>query len=1111
MLPTYASFRSIPPADFELTAIAGSASNINRNFYISFHNRAGRSLLSDGASIASTGVRVTLNAGLILETEEVFWVVISAETTGNSEDAAILAMWQARDSNQITRRSLPVTIDFTTEEHFRAGRAVTGSNNLPSTGMLNGTIALDVSTGIYYRYDYESYVDPGSRIISYGAITSGVGGWVEYNGNFNAYLASTNDQFGSDRVLFTVSNALKIPPKIGAAVSTQQRYWLNNGLSADGGSPIVTGKYTFDIAVDGVPGYETLFANKIRYYLRGYLNRETLDLNTAIATVGQPKLWNPTDGLIILPTELPRNQAAVYDLELVFNNDDLIGLLPQNSSISLDIVEVPNIQGAVSEIAKVIGNLIFADLDKLLIVPGLKRLSGIASIVTGFMIEDKNEQLITGVLEDTANQQITLSGSLNGLGAVKTAGATLGYAEVLRATVSTEPGISKLVANSNGAVSLSNNAIALTVNHPLTSGGAGIIRSDYPDTLIAGNNKASFTPRYGYVFLAIGSVFYQSSVIQITATAFQVINLDLADFTVIPSLPVQSDSSFGLFAPSALGLVSSGAGSFTGSATAHFAYYYPTPNQIATKIDNESFGAIPTARYTLAEAINRSLARAENLNDLLDKAIARTNLDVYPKVELDTHRNNTSNPHQVTTTQIGAATTTQLAITNNNITASAQAIALNTASRLGLGTAATRNIGTAIDNVIALQNVGGVAKLPSVDGSQLTNIGGQLTVEFVSGTFTAIVSAISPINYLIDTTTAVATVNLPPSPPNKGIVAFSDRRKTFGTNVATIVPGSGHTIDGGTNFLLDANNEAVTLIFDSANTNYSVLEGIQNNSTGAGDMLKSVYDANGSGVVDSAEAIAGTPGNLKFYGTNATGTKGFYDYLVGAAVKAALEALVTPNKLAGSAIANFGVISNSPGDGFAPIYDLGSSTITWQYVNRGIGAGSILLPLSQSLFETPDGVLTAYTPDVGAATYENIKVLTTAATPNNQIVSEQLQINVINTGAVLNLGTSNTVLRVNWIFTTGSTDCLIARYQSNGNMIILELNQGAIALKSIVNDVITTITTQPFTFVDNTSYKIDLQAVGVVFKVLIDDSVAIAEALSNEFLTATKFGIGKLT
>jgi hypothetical protein len=1072
--------------------------------------------LSDAKSITSTGVRVTLNAGLILETEEVFWVVISAETTSNSEDAAILAMWQARDSNQITRRSLPVTIDFTTEEHFRAGRAVTQSANLPTTGMLDGTIALDVSTGIYYRYDSESYVDVGGRTISYGAIATGVGGWVEYNGNFNAYLASTSNEFGSDRVLFTVANALKIPPKIGAAVSTQQRYWLNNGLSADGGSPIVTGKYTFDIAVDGVPGYETLFANKIRYYLRGYLNRETAVLNTAIpsesfanATVGQPKLWNPTDGLIILPAELPRNQAAVYDLELVFNNDDLVGLVPQNSSISLDIVEVLNIQGAVSEIAKVIGNLIFADLDKLLIVPGLKRLSGIASIATGFMIEDKNEQLITGVVSDTANQKVTLSGSLNGLAAVKAANATLGYAEVLRATVSTEAGISKLVASAQ--VSLSNNAIALTVNHPLTSGGAGIIRSDYPDTLIAGNNKASFTPRYGYVFLTIGSVFYQSSVIQITATASQVINLDLADFTVIPSLPVQSDSSFGLFAPSALGLVSSGSGSLTGSATARFAYYYPSPNQIATKIDNEPFGAIPTARYTLAEAINRSLARAENLNDLLDKAIARTNLDVYPKIELDTHRDNTSNPHQVTTAQIGAATTSQLAVTNNNVSANTTAIALNTASRNSLGTAATKNIGTAINNVIALQDVGGVAKLPVVDGSQLTNLGGQLTVEFVSGTFTAIVSAISPINYLIDTTTAVATVNLPPTPPNKGIVAFSDRRKTFGTHVATIVPGSGHTINGGTNFLLDANNEAVTLIFDSANNNYSVLEGIQNNSTGSGDMLKSVYDANDSGVVDSAEAIAGTPGNLKFYGTNATGVKGFYDYLVGAAVKAALEALVTPNKLSGNAIANFATISNSPGDGFAPIYDLSSGNITWQYVNRGIGAGSILLPLSQSLFETTNGTTaTAYIPDIGTARYVDVKVLTTALAPNNQVQNEQLQINTANTGAVLDLGIANTVLRVNWIFTTGSSDCVIARYQSNGNMLILELSQNAIAFKSIVNDVITTITTQPFTFVDNTSYKIDLQAIGVVFKVLINDSIAIAEALSNEFLTATKFGIGRL-
>jgi hypothetical protein len=633
MIPTYASFRSECPDRFTLTGINGAVSLETRNFYISFHSRAGRSLLSPSRTISSTGVRVTLEPDLILETEEVFWVVIAAETTGDPQDARILAMWQARNDDQTSRRSLPVSIDFTQEEHFRLGRITTDVAILPQTGMIEGAIAFDAATEIYYRYDPDAFTDTNGRLFSYGAITRGQGKWVEHGGTFNAYLASTNDVYGSDRKLFSVANALKIPPKIGAATSQQQRYWLNNGLAADGESPIIAAKFTLDIAVDAVPGYEGVFANKIRYYLRGYINRETLVLNTAIATVGEPKLWNPTDGLIILPEELPRNHAAVYDLELVFDNDELIGLVPQNASIQLDIVEVPNIRGKVSELAKIIGNLVFSDLDKLAIVPGLKRLSGIASIGEGFLIEDKNEQLITGLVADTQDQKVTLTGSLNGLAAVKT--GALGYSEVLRAKVSTQPGISALTPSSQ--ISLTNNAISLVVTHPLTTEGAGIIRANYPDALIAGSQKARFTPTECYVFLQVGSNFYQSDLLQVTAIATQTINLDLADFTSIPSLPVQADPSFGLFAPSSVTLTSRGTGGVTGNTTAYFAYAYSSPNQIETKISNQPLGSIPTALVTLAEAINNAntLAKSENLNDLPSKAIARQNLGVYSTSDID--------------------------------------------------------------------------------------------------------------------------------------------------------------------------------------------------------------------------------------------------------------------------------------------------------------------------------------------------------------------------------------------------------------------------------------------------------------------------------------------
>lgn len=48
---------------------------------------------------------------------------------------------------------------------------------------------------------------------------------------------------------------------------------------------------------------------------------------------------------------------------------------------------------------------------------------------------------------------------------------------------------------------------------------------------------------------------------------------------------------------------------------------------------------------------------------------------------------------------------------------------------------------------------------------------------------------------------------------------------------------------------------------------------------GSGDMLKSTYDTDNDGIVDSSEAVngVGTAGNSKYYGTNSGGTPGFYD------------------------------------------------------------------------------------------------------------------------------------------------------------------------------------------------------------------------------------------
>lgn len=1121
MFPTYGSFREKSRADdFNLSLITGdttSAIASEYSFYLSLENRAGLNLLSPPKTITikeGEGVGVTINPDSIGVGEDVFWVVISISTTGNSSDAVRVAAWQARENDQVTFRSLPYRINFTVDEHFLTARAVADFGSLPVNNILDGAIALVADTNIYYRYD-RSAVNSSEGYLSYGTIVEGASNWVRYYGTFSTYISDTQIS-GCDRPLVEIDRALPIPPKVNFN-SVPIVIWLNNGRISDGGSPIVNGCYNLNLTIGG-EDYSTVFGDRVSYVLKGYYDRLLNTIDTSIDTVGEQKLWNQTSP-IKLPVDLPRGYAAVYELVLTFADDELMGLLPQaRSQIALNIFTVSSNQGKLSEAANYQGDLVMGDGDKLLIVPGETRLGGQATIKVpgsskGYLINTQQVQPITGLVANTGNRLAAIAGSLNGFITIREERDPLAYSEKIRAYISTESGYSNFRKISS-TTTTTNTGIKVTVTHPVKDG-HGVVRSDYPDPFLAGNDKGRFTPTKGYVFIEHDSDsfdvidgLYQSEELEITQSETQEFFLPFSNFrgNRLDSFPDEPSSDFSLFEPIEVTVEASGEGEFNGSVTAYFAYYYDENNLKATKIRHDLPGTIPTATLTIGEIISelgQLVEHKDNLNNPHEVTIEQ--IKAAKQVDLETTNSNLEVTNTNVGTNSGAIATNTTEINNNR-----SAIALNTTARESAGSASYKDFGTDVGNLIELEDVNGTPGLPAVDGSRLTGIDSLLEVTFVAGDFTAEVTTPAK-NYLIDTSTARGLVTLPENVADKSRIAFSDRAQHFGTNNAIITPATGDTVNGEAEFALDFDGESVTLVYDATNTNWVVINGIQSTSTGSGDMLKSVYDTDGDGVVDTASAIAGieNAGNLKFYGTNDAGIAGFYDYLVGEAVKQALENLTGIDRLSGNAIANFKAIANPPGDGYAPIYDLDSDTIQWQFVNRGIGAGALLIPTSQSLFETEDSALSTYAPDVGSATYEEIKIYTTANVPDNQIVNEKLQINTPNTGVVLDLGISNTVIRTDWTFNSGDKCAIILRYDSDGNMNLLELSATQVAFKSIVDDIETTVLTTGFNFTNGTSYKIEVQCLGVQYKVLIDDVVAIAEVLSNEFLTATKFGLGR--
>jgi hypothetical protein len=133
-----------------------------------------------------------------------------------------------------------------------------------------------------------------------------------------------------------------------------------------------------------------------------------------------------------------------------------------------------------------------------------------------------------------------------------------------------------------------------------------------------------------------------------------------------------------------------------------------------------------------------------------------------------------------------------------------------------LGTAAALDVGTSANNVVQLD---GSARLPAVDGSQLTNLpsGGSAPSVTVSSPSTdQTLSAPSGIEEAyIYTPSAAITVNLVAAATCGS--GFKYQIKNRSTNTITIDPNGSETVDGAATFALSIQEASVTLITDGSN------------------------------------------------------------------------------------------------------------------------------------------------------------------------------------------------------------------------------------------------------------------------------------------------------
>lgn len=138
------------------------------------------------------------------------------------------------------------------------------------------------------------------------------------------------------------------------------------------------------------------------------------------------------------------------------------------------------------------------------------------------------------------------------------------------------------------------------------------------------------------------------------------------------------------------------------------------------------------------------------------------------------------------------------------------AISLNNStqfkSQMLLGTAADLNVGTAATNILQLD---GNAKIPAVDGSQLTNIG--TTWESKSADFTAAAGR----GYFCDTSSNDIDVTLP-SGVIGDTIRFLDVAGTFDTNDLTILYGSSKIQGASANLDVTTERAGLALVYYNA-------------------------------------------------------------------------------------------------------------------------------------------------------------------------------------------------------------------------------------------------------------------------------------------------------
>lgn len=590
----------------------GTTSTHTRYFYTQGENAIGRNLPSAivGPVNVPPGSKLTITLPPETKLPGEAWtaIVISASPTN------ILSAF-----TQIARlqfpTALPATVELDNDEALTLSKVVPSPVDLltnPIDGQLRGVASL----GYVFEFDARSAATSDNALV----LPAINGRWHRRGVLFETSIGDVQKTGGCAVEIEEIEETTLIrTPKYACdrSVGTPVRYWIKNDTS----SAIAAGKRVGLLVRFNGETKSQLFDGLLRLTFRGYSNTVTGTLRTTYAANGlrmegvdQEVLFSANKSNLILQDALLPDEAYTLDCAVCFDPSDLGNQVPQNAIISVMPFFYAQ-AGSYSEAGRVTGDLIYGEGNQRVVLPGLgltaKAMDG-SGMVDSFSFLSVPESLITGFALNTANQVVAIDHDGN----VRARIAPVPATEAIRAIVGTIDGVGGATELSPSVVIAASSSLDVTCTYPFADG-AGRIRTNYPDALVAGKS-AAFNPtglKIYVVRLSDGEIrsFGGFAVTPESSRTFTISSW--AAGTPISTIPTP-ETSFGLYMPVSTTLTSTpGATDLVeGDYQAAIAFEYT--NTITSISHDEARGCLLTLTADLSTTLTRSKYWAEAVSDL---------------------------------------------------------------------------------------------------------------------------------------------------------------------------------------------------------------------------------------------------------------------------------------------------------------------------------------------------------------------------------------------------------------------------------------------------------------------------------------------------------------